>query len=142
MIRDKKLTFSDGVAVTVTAASDVIDLGVERDVGIGSDLDIDCRVTEAFTAAGAGTLTITLETATDAAFTTPIVLASTPAIPKASLVVGYEPMRWDVMSPTNRYIRLNYTVATGPFTAGKINAAIVPDRQANRAYPSGYTVAA
>lgn len=141
MIMDAQNLFSALQAVTVTAVStNVIDLGVDRDVGGGlggRDLEIDTRVVTAFTAAGAATLVMALQTATDAAFTAPIILAQTDAIPVASLVAGYEPARFRVMSPTKRYLRLNYTVATGPMTAGTINAAIVADRQANRTYPSG-----
>lgn len=137
-IFDKKLQFADSQAITVTAAStNVVDLGVDRDVGIGTPIEIDMRVMEAFTADGAGTLVIALQTSVDEAFTSPIVLQQTAAIPKASLVVGYEPARWRIPSPTKRYLRFYYTVATGPMTAGKLSINTVVDRQANRSYPSG-----
>ena len=143
MIRDKKLVFFDNVALgnTGTAYSDVIDLGVERDVGEGREIEIDMRMRE--TAAGAtATCQLTLQTATDEAFTTPVDLNATPAIPMATMVLGYEPARWSIQSPTNRYLRIKKVVATANFTAGKIDAAIVVDRQNNRAYPSGYTISA
>lgn len=143
MIRDKKLVFFDNVALgnAGTAYSDVIDLGTERDVGIGDDIEIDMRLRA--TAAGAtATAQFTLQTATDEAFTSPVDLDATPVIPMATMVLGYEPARWRISSPTNRYLRIKKVVATANFTAGKIDAAVVVDRQANRAYPSGYTVAA
>ena len=39
-----------------------------------------------------------------------------------------------------RYLRVNYTVATGPLTAGKFTAFLAHDRQASKAYASGFTV--
>ncbi len=39
-----------------------------------------------------------------------------------------------------RYLRTNYTVATGPLTAGKFTAFLAHDRQASRAYAPGFTV--
>ena len=40
-----------------------------------------------------------------------------------------------------RYLRLYYSVATGPLTAGAFTAGLVLDVQNSRAYPSGYTIA-
>lgn len=138
MLMDKKNQFADSQAITVTAAStNVLDLGVDRDVGIGFPLEIDMRVMEAFTADGAATLVIAMQTSVDEAFTSPIVLMQTAAIGKASLILGYEPARWRVGSETKRYLRFYYTVATGPMTAGKLSINTVLDRQAPRSYPSG-----
>lgn len=138
MLMDKGNQFADSQAITVTAAStNVLDLGVDRDVGIGFPLEIDMRVMEAFTAAGAATLVVAMQTAIDAVFTTPIVLMQTAAIPVASLIVGYEPARWRIGSETKRFLRFYYTVATGPMTAGKLSINTVLDRQAPRSYPSG-----
>ena len=140
MQMDKQMQFDDAAALTVTRAStNIVDLGVERDIGIGYKLGIDLRVGTAFTAGGSATLQVQLQTATDAAFTTPVVLFETAAIPVASLIAGFEPARIPIISPTNRYLRLYYTVATGPMTAGTISANTIleADRQANRSYPSG-----
>lgn len=141
MIQDAQNQFDAAVAITVTRVStNVIDLGVDRDVGGGlggKDLEIFLGVSTAFTAGGAATLVAALQTAIDAAFTSPIILAQTDALPVASLVAGFELARFRVMSPTKRFLRLNYTVATGPMTAGAVNAGIVVDRQANRMYATG-----
>lgn len=138
MIRDKNLLFLDNVSLgnIGTSFSDTIDLGVERDVGIGEYMELDMRIRT--TAAGAtATLQIQLQTAIDTAFTTPVILAQTGVIPMATLVQGYEPARWPIVSPTNRYLRLALIVGTANFSAGKIDASIVCDRQANRSYPTG-----
>lgn len=129
MILDNNLMFSDAQAITVTAAStNVIDLGADRDLGI-ADIDVFIKVGAAFTAAGAGTLVIDLQTDNDVAFGTAVSLFATAAIAKATLVAGYIPFRIKLPQATKRYLRFNYTVATGPMTAGNLTAALVTGRQ-------------
>lgn len=132
MILDKQLTLSDAQAITATADStNVINAG-QAGANNGADVDLLCEVEDAFTAAGAATLTVSLVTATDAAFTTPVTLVTTAAIPKATLVRGYQiPISF---LPANllQYFKLVYTVGTGPMTAGTINAGLVLGRQTNR----------
>lgn len=132
MILDKQNIFSDAQAITATADStNVIDFGAAR-LGEGEPMPLNVQVEEAFTAAGAGTLTITWVTATDEAFTSPQTIYSSGAIGKATLVKGYRiPGLGDVPVGALRYNKLVYTVATGPMTAGKINAALVLAPQTN-----------
>lgn len=136
MIFDNQTIFSSAQAITVTAAStNVIDLGpiqtgITRDVGKGTDTPLLIQVTEAFTAAGAATLTIDLQTDSVENFATPKTVWSSGAIGKADLVAGkviipeYLPRGVD-----ERYVRLNYTVATGPMLTGKIVAGITMGNQ-------------
>lgn len=146
MILDKNLLFGSSQAITASAAStDVIDLGVLEDLGIGDDpsLEILILVTEAFTAAGAATLTTAIQGSVDNSAWTD--MAITGAIGKASLTAGAEVARWSLPSlvagqSMPRYLRMNYTVATGPMTAGKITAGILLDRQQNVAYPPGIAI--
>lgn len=80
-------------------------------------------VKELFEAAGAATLTIKLVHGAATAPTTLLMTFDT--IAKASLVVGYErefPWPFEHL----QYTRLLYTVATGPFTGGKLDAHILP----------------
>lgn len=143
-ILDNLLTFDPiGTAITATADStNVIDLSQNRDIGIGDSkaIDILFDVTTTFLSAGATTLTITVQTSTDnSSYTT---LVSTPAIAKASLVAGGEQMLITVPAGVKRYLKLNYAVATGPFTAGAIYAGLNVERQANQGaflYPSGFS---
>lgn len=140
MIADKKLLFCNNQAFgnTGTTYSDVVDLSVDRDVGIGRPIEIDMRVTEAGVASSTdGTLTLILQTSDTEAFSEVTELARTTAIAEAALVIGYEPARWRIPSPTKRYLRIALTVANQNFSAGKLWAAAVVDRQADRAYPSG-----
>ena len=51
--------------------------------------------------------------------------------PLAALTAGTEVVRLPINGmPLKRYARVYYTVATGPLTAGKFNAAIVNKAQA------------
>lgn len=133
--------FSDEQAITVTAPStDVIDLGVDRDIGSGEAIELVIKVNDLFTAAGDATLTIDVETDNDSAFGSANIIASSGAIGKAALTAGSEHLKIRVPMTTERYLRLNYTVATGPMTAGSLTAGLQLSRQDNRAYPSGFTV--
>jgi len=128
MLLDKQLMFSDAQVVTVTAVSThVIDVGLTKDVGIpDGELLIFAKVDGvAVTAVGAATVTVTLETDDNVAFSTPTVLFTTIAIPKATLVAGYFLVAKALPRGCEQFLRLNYTVATGPLTAGTVTAGIV-----------------
>lgn len=141
MMYDKLNTFGTDQAVTTTAPStDIVDLGAARDMGNGEPLELVVLVTQSVTAAGAATVTFTLETDDTAGFSTPVVLASSGAIGKAALPAGTEVLRVKVPLDAERFLRTNYTVATGPLTAGTFTAFLAHDRQASRAYASGFTV--
>jgi len=144
MILDKNLLFATAQAITASAAStDVIDLGVLADVGIGEELEVLALVTEAFTASGSGTLTVALQGSVDNSTFTDMAVSR--AIGKADLVAGAEAVRWKIPGVAAgqampRYLRMYYTVATGPMTAGKITAGIILDRQAAHAYAPGIAI--
>ena len=141
MMYDKLNTFGTDQAVTTTAPStDIVDLGAARDLGNGEPLELVVLVTETVAAAGAATVTFTLETDDTAGFSSAFVLASSGAMAKAALTAGTEVLRVKVPLDAERFLRTNYTVATGPLTAGKFTAFLAHDRQASRAYASGFTV--
>lgn len=132
-ILDKQLQFSDGQAITATAPStNIVDLGPPGPNRLtpgaeGQDWFIHIWFPVQFTAAGAGTLTIALQTDDDVAFGSPVTLATFGPIGKASLGPGITPaelpLAIKVPMDCQRYLRLNYTVATGPMTAGTVSAA-------------------
>lgn len=144
-----------GTAITVTAVStNIIDLLNARDMGIGDDpaLKVMVGVTAAFIAAGAATLNIQFQGAPDngsgapGTYTTyvetsPLSLASPAQLGINAQLATFDVPRTPPGVAQPRYLRLNYVVATGPFTAGAINAGIVLDRQGAIAYPPGITVA-
>lgn len=125
MILDAESLFSNEQAVTATADStNVIHVGARRDIAIGTDLFFFVHVPVTATAAGAATVTFALVTASDLAFTAPTTLATSGAIGKAELVQGT--YAWIGKLPYNveEYLKLTYTVATGPLTAGKFTAGL------------------
>jgi hypothetical protein len=141
MMYDKLNTFGTDQAVTTTAPStDIIDLGAVRDIGNGEPLELVILVTESVTASGSATVTFTFETDDNSGFSSAVVLAGTSAIGKAALTAGTEVLRIKVPLDVERYLRVNYTVATGPLTAGKFTAFLAHERQASKAYASGFNV--
>lgn len=144
-IFDALLTVSDGQAVTSTAVStNTIDKSQARDLGEGEQLFMLFTVTEAATASGAATVTFGLIESASSDLSSATTLASTAAIGKASLTVGAQfaiPIPPQIGSKGLRYLGTNYTVATGPLTAGKFHATITRNiGDAKKFYPAGYSV--
>lgn len=143
MIIDKQARFDWDDAITSTRVStDKYDLGANRrDLGLLEDLYLVVMATEAFTASGSATLTIDLVDDDNASLSSPAtVLNLGTTIAKATLVAGYEIFkgRVPIAKITQRYLGLNYTVATGPMTAGKVRAFFTPNVDAQFAFPRGY----
>jgi hypothetical protein len=142
MIIDSQNQFSSAQAVTSTgstAGSNVIDLGVSRDIGgaVTDQLMLLCEVVTPFTSGGSATLQVQFQTSADnSAWST---LVQSDAVPVASLVQGYKFLPGEVPGGTQRYVRLNYVVGTAAMTAGAITAALVPSLDVQPVYPRGYT---
>jgi len=142
MIFSAQQIFSDDQAITVSADStNVIDLGVagtpfdaaaalNRDVGKGNPIPFLAQVTTTFTAGGAATLVMNISTGATTALGTTI--ASTPAIPVATLVAGYQAAIQMLPNKiVERYLGVEFVVATGPMTAGNLTAGITMGNQTN-----------
>lgn len=144
MILNKNLLLSDGQAITATAISENVILwptngtppfeaaAITRNLGAGTPIPILIQVIETF--ATLTSLTITIETADNAALSSnAVVLASSGAVAAASLVAGYRPTftRWMPDATMKSYFGLRYTVGGSNATAGKITAAIATEVQAN-----------
>lgn len=131
MIIDKQTLMSDQQAVTVTAGStNVLDLGNDhakvQPLNEKGMLEILCQVSEAFV--GGTSVQASLESDDDVAFGSPTTILSTAVIATAALVLGYQFRFGSLPRIHEQYIRVKYTVV-GTFTAGKINAALVLDKQ-------------
>jgi hypothetical protein len=134
MYIDKQLQVSDAQAVTASAAStDVIDYGqTNPNSGLNDNVVLAITVDEAATAAGAATVVFSVQDSADNSSFADVYATTT--IGKATLVAGYQ-----ILIPMpyrhRRYVRVYYTVATGPLTAGKFSAQVVTGVQQNTAYP-------
>lgn len=135
MILDAQLLFSDAQAIASTDVStNIIDLGpltenTARDIGSGEELFLVVSAQAAFSASTAATLTVTLQTHSASGFSANTVLFSGSALSSATLAATGPHIitRLPVSDSWARYIRLSYTVATGPFTAGALDAFLTKD---------------
>jgi hypothetical protein len=137
MILDKLLMFSEAQAVTASGAStDTIDLapldGTRRDIGVGYPLEFWAIVNTTATAAGAATLNIQLQTSPDNSTWTNIYDSG--ALALAALTAGKRLFSAKVPAGVQRYLRVNYSVATGPLTAGAFTSGINLDVDNNTHY--------
>jgi len=122
MIIDSTAVFSDQQAITATAVStNVIDLGVSRDVGRGIGLPLLVMVNEDFN--NLTSLTVSIQTDSDVAFGTAKNLTEQ-TIALSDLVAGKNFDFKVVPTSTDRYLRLNYTVTGTAPTTGKVTAGI------------------
>lgn len=143
MIFDRTNLFSDAQAVTATTFStNVIDLGATgipipgtaalvRDVGKGTTVPLACRIVENFN--NLTSLTVSVEVATDAAFTTPVQVFVSPAYTLAQVSTAKAYILPDSVpvGANLRFIRLKYTVAGTAPTTGKITAGVTMGNQTN-----------
>jgi DhnA family fructose-bisphosphate aldolase class Ia len=131
MIIDKQLTVSLAQAVTSSAAStDYIDQGAAGNA-IGKELFLVVRVDTTATASGSATVNFQVESDSDSGFATAkVVNFDSGAIGKAALVAGVEIVKIKLPIGLKRYVRVYYTVGTGPLTAGKFDAFLTFDVKA------------
>jgi hypothetical protein len=140
MIMDRTLLFSDGQAITATAAStNLVDLGATgtpyggsalvRDIGYGNEVEMVCTVTQTFN--NLTSLTISIQTDDNASFSSATTVWTSPAYTLAQLAVGAKYLLPDQLPAgvNERYVRLNYTVAGTAPSTGKITAGVVAGRQ-------------
>lgn len=131
MFLDKQNMFEDSdSAVTASRAStNVIDTGPAPGDPGKSDMKIFCRVSEAFN--NATSLGVKLQTATDAAFSSPVDLPAQETVLLANLTANKELFRVGLPAGCQRYLRLYFTVTGTAPTTGKIQAGLILDRQTN-----------
>ena len=147
MYLDKQAEFSDSQAVTATAIStNVVDLNTAFnyntgvDIGTGEDVYLVLQCDTAATAAGAATVTVTLESSAAAGLTSSTVHFTSATFALSDMTAGKTLLAIKLPAGTYlRYLGLRYTVATGPLTAGAFSAFLTKDNQAWRAYARNYT---
>lgn len=142
MIYDNTLIFSDAQAITADAASsNIVDLGatgtpvgnanpLRRDIGIGYKVPIYAYVPETFN--NLTSLKISVQVATDEAFTSPKEVASRTYL-AAELLAGTKLGFPDVVpeGADERFLRLYYDVEGVAPTTGTVTAGVVASRQTN-----------
>ncbi|GAB5471424.1 MAG: hypothetical protein Kilf2KO_44540 [Rhodospirillales bacterium] len=143
---DANLLFSEEQAETTTAthnSDNVVDLSTTADFGSGEPLYLVVRCTESVTSAGAASVTVQLvsdNTASSATNGTQSVHLRSDAIPKASLTAGatvfQAPLPSDAAVPYERYLAVQYVIASAALTAGKFTAYIAKDAGAYSHYPN------
>lgn len=173
MILDASSVLSSSQPITVTAVSagtyDIVGVGVgnpspgifgqtfgtatsqSMDIGGGGPLasapQIDVVVGAAFTAGGAGTLRVQIQSAPDTNNTgTPgtwTTEAQTDDIALANLTAGSQIMRYTIPvrapgATLPRFYRINYIVTTGPMTAGSVSAYMVTGIDNGAIYSGNY----
>jgi hypothetical protein len=141
----------DPMLAAITTSNNVIDLANARDIGIGDDpaMKILCQVS----VAGVGGTSMTVSAQASVDNSTWVTLATGPTIVTANLLVGTRLLDLDwpriagafadhpgAMMGLPRYLRLGYTAA-GVFTAGRMFAFLVLDREDQIAYPPGIIIA-
>jgi hypothetical protein len=162
MILDTQLQFSAAQAITVTAPStNVIDVGIPsglppvpqgEDIGPGGWLKLMIISNAAFAASGAATLQISLQVAPDNGSGSPGTyydLANSDPLSISQLNTSFNNATAVRLFPIEvppapggianlpRFYRLNFTVATGPFTAGTITAYLCDGLENWVTYKSG-----
>lgn len=106
--------------------------GIQQDIGKGVPVALLCQVIEAFTSAGAATLTVTLQTSVDEAFTSPIDVVASPTFAKTVLIPGFQLLPEHIPYGLEQYVRIKYVIGTATTTAGTVKAGIVTGHQSNR----------
>jgi len=134
LILDKNLILSDAQAVT-TATTHLSENVIDT-VEIGdavNELYFVAYVETACTSAGAATVEVQLVTDSDSAISSPTVLWSSGAIPKASLVDKYcfGIVRLPKPEKVERYIAAQIVVGVAALTAGAFDIYLTDNPQTN-----------
>ena len=150
MITDASLQLSTAQVVTATAVStNTIDLGVARDMAPGDELYAIFSVDVSAAAAGAATVTFQIITSAASDLSSPTVISSTDAIGKAELTAGRSPISLHLNKSIlaaqklgQRYLGVQYVVATGPLTTGSAFSCVLTDSEIadGKYYTSGFSV--
>lgn len=142
MYVDAQNLFSDAQAVTAAAAStNIVDLGVARDLGTGQDVYLVVSCDVAMTDSGSdSTLAVILESDNDVAFGS---VDTSQSIGTFAAVSAAGTRLIAKLAPgtiNSRYIRVYYTPGNGNLSAGSFTAFLTTDIDKYVAYANNYTI--
>lgn len=143
MFVDSRLEFSDAQALTVTGAvsTNVIPLSVQRNIGKGEPMAVAVTIgVDADYTTMDETYQFVLQTATDAAFTTPVDIMTTQAFIGTDLTAGavvVVPVGYNNLE----FLRMNYVLA-GTTPTVTVDAHLQPMSMIDGKddLPNGYTI--
>ncbi len=125
---DSFLVMSDAQEVLTSAASTSYIDALSAGDAISPGVRLKIQVNTAFVTGDSATLTIALQCDDNASFTSAKTLTTTAALAVTDIdAIGDIPVDLVIPKGCERYIRMYYTVGTGSFSAGKIDARIVLD---------------
>lgn len=140
---DSYLTFSSSQALTATAAStNVIDLGADRNIGIGEAMAAVIVVDVALDDAdGNETYAAVLQTDSDVAFGSATTVATFPTMTRGDAAGTRYIVAIPPSDTTKRYLRINYTLG-GTSPTGTVTAFVCPASAIDNYYsnPDNYTI--
>lgn len=143
MLLDSQEVFSAAQAVTTQTdnpSTNLLDTGAAQDEGVGEGVWLTVKTNVTATSGGSATVQAVLQTAIDAAFTSPIDALIGPAVAVASVTAGTELLKARLPIGLKRYLRVVYRIGTAALTAGKFDAFLTKDVQAQNYYASGFSV--
>ena len=126
-IIDQALLFEDGATLTTSrVGTSVIDFSQLRDMGTkDSPLKLSIRFPTLPTAAGAATIQFVIMTSSDNSTFVTLVSSGVVAYTAFTAAAPWGPWRlFPFPSGNRRYVRLDWTVGTGPLTAGTVLAGL------------------
>lgn len=125
MMLDYLTILSDAQAITTSAVStNTIDSVAAGEAIAPFGAMVQFLIDTTITSSQSISVTFDLQTATDSAFTSPVTLASSGAISRATLVAGNVPYQTVIPTGCLRFLRAYYT-SNGTIQAGKVDARIV-----------------
>jgi len=132
MIIDYNLQLSDAQSVTADAAStNIIDLGSDRDIGVGEDMKIALNFDVAM-GGTSPTLAVLVQTDDNSSFSSATTVLTSRSI--ASAAIG-DTLVLGLPDTNERYVRLYYDVG-GSSPTMTLSASVVKDAQQWQSYPN------
>lgn len=127
MLIDALLVMSDAQAVTSSAAGSYYVDALAAGDALNPGARIHVVVNTLFVTGDSATLTVALQTDDNASFSSATTLLTTSALAATALTAGAVLLSAVIPTRVERYLRVYYTVGTGTFSAGNVDARIVLD---------------